>query len=332
MKILHTSHKGLPDWRVEREALLAKKRGHQVEFLGLGEKKMPFLDAFNKVTMLREINTRAAALDKAIRGEWARAVKEISPDLIHANDIIAAEFSKDLNVPMVYDDHEYWNAQLVVYESWPFWKRLAVRPFVKAVPIWEKDILSNHVTLTVSEGIAEEHRKTCRHVFVLHNYNIHDEVDGLSVNPKRSGVVYAGADLNLKKYGPHRDMTGISDFLEFDVLSGLPRDVLFRKLTQYRIGLIPFHPVPYHRYADSTKAYDYLNCGLQVLMTPIIYESHGRLPYTYPFDSYSELKNVIRDLEQVSPSEIMQYAHENLVWEAQQEQLFEAYRIALEGS
>ena len=230
MKILHTSPKGLPDWRIERQTYLSKNKGHQVEFLGLGNKSTPFLDVFNNVTMLRSINNRQAVLDKKIRRDWAQAINDISPDLIHANDIIAAEFSKDLGIPMVYDDHEYWSEQLVVFKNWPRWKQLAIRPFLKVVPDWERDILSRHVTITVSEGIEEENRKNCDNVFVLHNYNLRAEVDELPVNPKRNGVVYAGHDPNLKKFGPHRNMTGLKEVLNFDVLSGLPRDVLFNKL------------------------------------------------------------------------------------------------------
>ena len=92
MNILHTSPKGLPDWRIERQSYLSKKKGHHVEFLGLGKRNVPFLDVFDNATMLRSINNRQAALDKKIREEWAQAVTDISPDLIDANDIIAAEF------------------------------------------------------------------------------------------------------------------------------------------------------------------------------------------------------------------------------------------------
>ncbi len=34
MKILHLSHNSLPDWRIEKAALTAKKEGHDVEFVG----------------------------------------------------------------------------------------------------------------------------------------------------------------------------------------------------------------------------------------------------------------------------------------------------------
>jgi len=144
MKILHTTPKGLPDWRIEREAFLASQAGHLVELLGMGNKNVPFLDVFEKITMVRGINTRQAALDKSIRKEWSQAVEEISPDLIHANDIIAAVYSSDLGIPMVYDDHEYWSAQMINYRAWPFWKRIAIRPFINIVPEWEADILSKH--------------------------------------------------------------------------------------------------------------------------------------------------------------------------------------------
>ncbi len=332
MKILHTTPKGLPDWRIEREAYLAGKAGHSVELLGMGDKKTPFLDVFDKITMVRSINNRQAALDKSIRKEWADAVEAISPNLIHANDIIAAVYSSGLGIPMVYDDHEYWSAQLINYRAWTWWKRLAIRPFINIVPKWEKEILSKHVTLTVSEGIANEHRQFCKHVFLLRNLSLGEEVQGLPTNPDRSGVVYVGADFILDRFGAHRDMTGLTDVIDFDALSGLPRDVLYQKLTGYRVGLMPFKTTPYTKYISSTKTFDYLNCGLQVLMTRPLYESHGKLPYTYPFDDYSQIPGMIEDLERVGPEEIMKYANRELVWEAQQDQLFKAYETALEGA
>ena len=88
LKILYASHKGLPDHRIERAAYIAKKAGHSVEFMGMGTKTNPALDVFDRITMLRSINNRQAALDKKIRVEWREEIEAISPDLVHANDII----------------------------------------------------------------------------------------------------------------------------------------------------------------------------------------------------------------------------------------------------
>ncbi len=330
MRILHAVHKGLPDWRIEREAYLAKKAGHHVEFLGLGEKREPFLDVFSQVTMLRSINNRQAVLDKSIRREWSDAIDRINPDLVHANDIIAAEFSSGLDVPMVYDDREYWTMQRIMYKSWPLWKRIAIRPFLRVIPVWEKEILSKHVTVTVTEAIAEEHRMHCANVFVLRNLSLGEEVRGLDVNPTREGIVYLGSDFTRARFAPHRDMKGLTEHICFDTVTGLPRDEMYRTLTKYRIGLVPFRTTPYTKYIGATKTYDYLNSGLQVLMTRPLYKSHEKLPYTYPFDDYSELPSMIDSLEHVNPKEIMEYSHENLVWEAQQNTLFRAYDVCLD--
>jgi hypothetical protein len=143
-------------------------------------------------------------------------------------------------------------------------------------------------------------------------------------------VAYVGGDFKLKTFGLHRDMTGLQDVVEFDSFSGLPRDVLYQNLTKYRFGLLPFRTTPYTKYISSTKTFDYLNCGLQVLMTRTLYKSHGELPFTYPFDEYDEIPSLMRDIEPVSPEEIMTYANKELVWEAQQDSLFKAYEIAIE--
>ncbi len=330
MRILHVSHKGLPDHRVEREAFVAKKNGHEMHYLGLGSTKQPSLDVFETITMLRKINNRQVALDQSIRDDWAGEIRRIDPDLIHANDIIAATFTTDLGIPMVYDDHEYWSEQRVAYDAWPFLMRLKSRPFINAIPSWEKSLLQKHVTITVSEGIAEEHRKYCDHVFVLQNYCLYDEVKDLPIDTQREGLVYIGNDFRKKKFLPHRNLTGLKDYLEFDDMTGLSRDEMYKQLLQYRFGLLPFRTIPYHKYSNSAKLFDYLNSGLHVLITRKLFESHGRLPYTIPFDDYSELPDLVKNTPAVNPKEIMDYAHSNLVWAAQQDKLLEAYKIAME--
>lgn len=329
MRILYASHKGLPDQRIEREAYLAKAAGHKVMFLGMGGAITPQLDVFEDIIMLRSINNRQAVLDKSIRNEWAKAVEHINPDIVHAGDIIAAKYTSQTGRRMVYDDHEYWSAQRIIYGNWPLWKRIAIRPFLKVIPKWEQALLEKYVTITVSEGIAKQHRKYCKNVIVLRNYSLMAEVKGLPINPKRDGVAYVGNDLRRPKFAPHRNMAGLKGHLEFDELFDLPRDELYRRLTRYRFGLLPFKTTKYTEYISSTRTFDYLNCGLQVLMTRPLFESHGRLPYCYHFDDYPDISKVINRCERVDPAEIMEYANKNLVWETQKDKLFEAYELCM---
>jgi hypothetical protein len=311
---------------------VAKGRGDEIHFLGLGTTKTPDLNVFETTSMLRKLNNREVALDKSIRKEWADAIHKIEPDIIHANDIIAAIFSSDLEIPMVYDDHEYWSEQRVAYESWPFLWKIRSRPFLQAIPRWEKELVTKHVSITVSEGIAEEHRQISDRVFVLQNYCLRSEVEHLPQNPHRQGIVYVGDDFRKKKFLPHRDLTGLKDYLEFDDITGLSRTELYQRLIEYRFGLLPFRPISYHKYSNSAKLFDYLNCGLQVILTQKLFVSHGKLPFTIPFNDYSELPALVTNTPSAEPKEIMKFAHNNLVWEAQQDKLFEAYRIAMENS
>lgn len=330
MKILHTSHNGLPDHRIERAAYIAKSKGHRIEFVGLGDTKKPSLDVFDGTTMFRRLNNLEVVISKSIRKEWIRKIKEIDPDLIHANDIIAAQFSSMSGYPMVYDDHEYWSAKLSVFKDTPILRRITNSPLIKAIAIWEKDLLSKYVTITVNKNIAKAHRRYCDNVFVLQNFNLKIEVDGLPTDTVRDGLVYVGSDFSQNKFLFYRDLTGLRDSISFDDISGLPREQLYIKLLNYRFGLLPFLPVPYHRFANSAKLFDYLNCGLQVFITRLLYRAHGKLPFTIPFDDYSELPKLASEYPIVDPAEIMEYAHKNLVWEAQQDTLFEAYKIAME--
>ena len=330
MKILHAYHKGKPDHRIEREAYIAREMGHTVSFLGMGELIKPDLDVFVNSYSVRSVNNRQVALDKSIRKEWSDVISDVDPDIIHANDIVAAQFSSETEYPIVYDDREYWSMQRIQYESWPFWKRLAIRPFLDAIPIWEKNLISKYVTITVSEGIAKEHRKISPNVFVLPNYGLRFEFENLPINPDRHGIVFVGNDYNLKKFSKHRNLTGLKDQLTFDVLSGLSRGELYIRLSTYRFGLLPFRPSNYHIYSNASKTFDYLNCGLQVIMSKLLYEAHGKLPYTYPFDDYSRIKHVIESTEKVDPSEIIRYSRKNFVWEAQSEKLQQIYELCLQ--
>jgi len=332
LRILHTSHKGLPDHRIEREAYIARTKGHSISFLGFEPSKNSMLDVFDDTILLKKINYKQIVYGQSIREEWAEQIRRIDPDLIHANDIIAAVFSSNLGIPMVYDDHEYWSAQRAAYDSWPLIQRIRSRIFTNAIPKWERDILSKHVTITVSEGIAREHRLHCSNVLVLQNFNLKIEVEDLPANTKREGLVFVGNDLLRKKFLPHRDLTGLKDYLSFDDITGLTREALYLKLLDYRFGLLPFLPVPYHKYANSSKLFDYYNCGLQVIITRDLYLAHGELPFAIVFDKYAELPQLVRDSPKVDPAEIMRYAHKNLVWEAQQNKLFEAYKLAIESS
>ncbi|MHA1422389.1 MAG: hypothetical protein ACTSWA_10855 [Candidatus Thorarchaeota archaeon] len=345
MKILHTSHHGLPDHRVERAAYIAKKSGHQIHYLGLGETNAPSLDVFDSITMLRRLNNLEVALSRSIRKEWISEIERIDPDVIHANDIVAARFSSMSSYPMVYDDHEYWSKQRTSYSTWPLWRRIVILPFTSGIPKWEKDLLSKHVIITVSEGIAKEHREKASHVYVLQNYCLEEEVREIPRNPTRSGIAYVGSDLTTKgvvtvgpnhpvtkihRPVPHRDMSGITDYIEFDAIHGLPRSELYQQLSKYQFGLIPFKDNPFAKYSNSAKTFDYLNCGLQVLMTRSIYEAHGCLPYTYPIDDYSDIQKLVDQHKDVDPLEIMDYANSNLVWEVQKDKLLEAYNKCIE--
>jgi len=87
LRILHVSHKGLPEHRLERDVFVAKKKGHEMHYFRLGSTKEPSLNVFETITMHRKINNRRVALDQSIRDDWAAEVRRIDRDLIHANGL-----------------------------------------------------------------------------------------------------------------------------------------------------------------------------------------------------------------------------------------------------
>jgi hypothetical protein len=119
LRILHLSHEGLPDWRIEKSALTAIKNGHEVVFAGSKSQMRYGRKTFSKVY---EINWTAKARYgipfywNAVKKQVARVIGEAKPDIIHAHNIFSAKMLCEFEIPFVYDDHEYWSkhSQLLI--------------------------------------------------------------------------------------------------------------------------------------------------------------------------------------------------------------------------
>jgi hypothetical protein len=243
MRILHLSDDGLPDWRVEKAALTAKKNGHEVFFGGR-------LNSNSHSTTFSEtypIKWTAAALigipfyyDR-VKKQIEKLVKRVRPDIVHSHNIGSAKVSHDLGLPVVFDDHEYFrmlslvNAENIKSQNsmhtnsrldrtiqsmkLSFISRQSISNWTK----WERDLVTSVPTITVSEQIAQELRTVCdartKEIFVVPNYPLEAEtIEFREPRPHdKFSCVYAGGDSKHKQV-TNRDISGLTNiFLDNDI-------------------------------------------------------------------------------------------------------------------
>jgi hypothetical protein len=242
MRILHLSDDGLPDWRVEKSALTAKKAGHEVYFGGRldnNAKSAIFLE-------IHRINWTAGAMVgipyyyHRVKRQIEKLVKQLRPDIIHSHNIGSAKISHDLGLPAVFDDHEYFgmlsrvNAENIKLQNTPNLKSGFDRirqnmktSFISQKSIsnwtnWEKELVLSLPTITVSEQIANELREVAdgktKEIIVVPNFPLEGEIS--FKEPQDHGhlsSVYAGGDSKHKQV-TNRDISGLTNlFADNDI-------------------------------------------------------------------------------------------------------------------
>lgn len=331
MKILHTSHTGLPDSRIEKTALTMKRQGHELLFLGGRPAQSQSLDAFGESHYVPVGNNLTLVINPRIKSRWIKKIDEIGPDVVHAHNIVAAAMMLDTEYPVVYDDHEYWSKQTFKFAARSLAHRVAAMPLMRNIPKWERTLLERYPVLTVSERIADEHRRRARHVGLTRNFPTLREVSTLVDKEDRNGVVYVGNDFLLPTFVPHRDMAGLRSHIDFEVLVGLPHGAMMERLTHCRIGLTPWRSHWFHQYCDPNKHYEYLNAGLQVVVTNTLCEPLSNDPFVHAFESYDSLPQLLETIQDIPGKEIMKHARNKYIWENQESTIKGIYDYATEA-
>jgi len=354
----------LPDERIERAAMSARKRGWEVYYAGSALRgKLIANDTFKSIITI-PFSTRA---NLHLRPDWTRLKKRFldvlsktRPDVVHAHNVIAAKLALETGVGFVYDDHEYWS-QLSILHHYRFHqlKKRAINKYAGLVwAAWEKQILARAPVLTVSETIAEEHQMLAKHVFVVPNMPTAIEIPQDPLNAKRSDVLssaYVGNDVSSRTRNPVRDVCGLTElFYSGDlgrlVVIGdeqlvtkppvystgiLDHRAMMNELTKYHVGLIPWKPFFFHKYCNPNKAYEYVHAGLHVLatsdLTPVL-TTLG--PHCTPLKDYEDLaktlaklKDNLDDLE-IMRGTIISFARNHCLWENYESRIFDAYSLA----
>jgi glycosyl transferase family 4 len=379
---LHLSTEGLPDWRIEKSALTALNKGHEVVFAG---SKSPFIYNRNTFSKIYEVIWTAKARYgfpyywHMVKKQIYQIIKEVLPDIVHAHNIFSAKMMLEFDIPFVYDDHEFWSrhSQLLLEmdklneiqaEKVSLNETIrGVRRRVKRKIInrhvnrlwakWERELVSSVPTITVSNEIANKLRVigNSNKIFVVHNFPMKFEVGGLG-NPRQHdqlSSVYAGSDGHNKKKYPSRNIDGLTDiftnnnvgdltiigwngeFSEKIKYTGfLDRNDMYEVMSNNSIGLIPFKKHWSHEYINPNKAYEYAHAGLLVMCTNSFKEIKSVLKeHCVTFDDYEEMKEELlyfkNNMDELYYKRInlFEYARNNLIWELNEKQILEAYKI-----
>jgi glycosyltransferase involved in cell wall biosynthesis len=362
MKILHLSHNGLPDTRVERVAQTGKKAGIEVFFAGPFIKKLNLprksFDKFYETPFNRFANAKLPRSWRLLKNKFSEIIEESRPDLVHAHNIVAAKLASELELPFIYDDHEYWSKQIklrlrtrkpqIFFLKW-LWTR------------WEKEILHKaSAVITVSRTIAEEHKKICDHVYVVPNFPSCIETKslklGINYNKKLSSTYVGLPDFSsANKYvpAPHRNTQGVLEIFSrgkagtltvigdpyllpsenIYSLGVLNHQKIMNELTKYHIGLVPWKKHWYHKYCNPNKPYEYTHAGLLVIaVSDLPCVTQHLKDYCITFNEFDELEEILhyyaRNLNEVLELKykIRKFALKNLIWEKECEpKIIQAY-------
>jgi glycosyltransferase involved in cell wall biosynthesis len=380
MRVLHVSHESLPDWRIEKSAITAASMNNEVFFVGRVSNSYT-RKTFSKIYKISWGAKARLGLPfywHSVKKQLERVLKETRPDVVHAHNIFSAKMVSEFEIPFVYDDHEFWpiyvkrqsetssQNQLSAQTFSRTWPRAIVRKFVRdflasrAIKLWtnwEKEIVSSHPTITVSEQIAEQLRTIyhAKEVFVVPNFPMYSEVKDFEKPHFIDNLssVYAGVEARGDITPAHRKIDGfISTFLEKDIgnlviigwndkstsnkvkYSGfLSRQDMFREMFNHSIGLIPWKRHWTHDFLSPNKAYEYAHAGLAVACTSSLNVIKQILKeHCITFDDYEGMATKLmyfkENLDELYKRrlQIFNYARENLIWEKNEKFISEAYR------
>lgn len=335
MRILHVSHGGIPDSRIEKTATHFKNQDHELIFMGL-KKCGGYIGPFARVSSQDYGGLVNYLFDLGGHARLRRQIKAMQPDLVHFHDANCAAFLNKIGSPIVFDDHEYLSKQLELEplktscshrKSYP--KMLVLRALWRYHIInAERRLLRHYPTIVTNERVRVEYEKRkAKWIGVVENYPARYQVGHIDYTKyDRRGCVYIGRDSQLA----HRTMTDLNKHIGFTTLHGLSHADMMQELTKYEFGLVPwkYHPTLY--YKNQNKGYEYMHAGCQLIISKQLeWQYDKNLPWIHTIDNYDEVPAIINNAPDISPLDIVEYARKHYLWDSRADVYEEAYRVAL---
>lgn len=372
MKILHISDSGLPDARIERAAWTSVKSGSKAYFCGPltpGDTSgktgghEPFSGVYN-LEWNRFARVKIPIAWTLLKKHFNLVLDEIRPDIIHAHNVVAAKLASESRYPFVFDDHECVSLEMkAVSESDQLpgvRNHLSQSLTRKLWTGWEKDLVHNSPTITVSKTIANAYEALgSSRVFVVPNLPNEREIDkgkqpDFTSRATTLSSAYAGKESTLL-IPPYREMRGFVDLFHQNEIGDLSilgeentkdiqhvrytgylsRPKMYDELLKHHIGLLPWKSHWFHPYCSPNKVYEYAHSGLLVMLTDDFTEVISMLDSNCAtFRNYDELIEKLRyykdhrdDLDKLRQKTIA-FARENLLWEKYEGNITRAYQEA----
>ena len=380
MKVLHVSHAGLPDWRIEKAAITGLKYGYRVFFAGESPSNS-YNDSkiFEKsyivswpttnyphILLVPYILLGNTSIWNAVKKQIKKILEELRPDIVHAHNVLTAKVISELDVPMVYDDHEYWS----IYVKRRFKSKIIDKDkkllkskvmnfvynrLIKIWSKWESDIVAKYPTIATSKTtINEMEEKYSKEIFLLPNFPLKTETS-LSqplVFHDELNSVYSGLEWP-KGTLAHRNITGLDRVFNENnigklILIGrmniqpsekviykgyLSRKDMYDEMAKCSIGLLAQKKIISHKYISPNKSFEYAHAGLHIISTSgfsdVIDTLHNNCTIIEDYnDLVAQLSYFRNNKDDLYKKRIKIYnfAKENLVWEKYDKNIIEAYK------
>jgi glycosyltransferase involved in cell wall biosynthesis len=380
MKVLHVSQLGLPDWRVEKSALTGINYGYRVFFAGnllsdyhtnnskIFEKlyKIEWPDSnYPKNQFLPYILFGKTSIWNSVKKQIKQILNDLRPDFVHAHNLQSAKLISEFDVPMIYNDHEYWSIYIKrIYETKLLKdngkfaskkKNFLYNRIIKIWSKWESDIVSKYPTIVTSKTTLNEmEQKYSKEIFLLPNFPMKNETSRAQFPRFHDELTSVYAGIESKKGIPaHRNMIGLERvFNENDVgkliLIGktnfqpskkvinrglLLRNDMYNEMAKCSIGLLPMKRIWSHKYINPNKTFEYAHAGLHIIctssFTDVISTLHNNCTI---FDDYNDLTNELlyfhNNKEELYKKRIniFNFAKEHLLWEKYEKNILDAYK------
>jgi len=378
VKVLHLTDYGLPHRRIEKSAMTGLNHGYRVFFAG----KSPSNDYndskvfeksytltwpttnYKKGLLVPYIVLGKTSIWHSVKKQIKNILEEIRPDIVHTHNLLCAKLISEFDVPMIYNDHEYWsNFVKRKYESKLisnnniFSKKIKNFLYNRIINIWSKwesDIVSKYPTLVVSKTIVSEMKKKySKEIFVLPNFPLKTETPMSDIPEIHHDLnsVYAGIE-QLKEASIHRNITGLDRvFNENEVgkliLLGrtnfqptekvickglLSRNDMYNEMAKYSTGLIPWKRHWSHKYFNPNKAFEYAHSGLHIICTSSLSDVVETLDNNCTtIEDYNDLVTQLlyfrdnREELYKKRVKVLRFAKDNLIWEKYDKNIIEAY-------